>query len=227
MTEDIHLPDSTDQPVTVSRAEARAGGLMRYYTGVPCPRGHLSEKMVASKRCLVCHREDRAKLRADAPEKIKAHKAASYLRNREKMIAKSAAYIAANPQKVLARRKAHYAKNRERLRSAYKAWAKDNRDLLRVHERARKMRHLNAPGVHTLADIKAMEKAQGLRCASPVCGKDISPEAGGYHVDHVMPLIRFGCNCPGNLQLLCAPCNQSKHAREPEDWKKGLHASPP
>lgn len=216
-------------PEVVSREDARSRGSIRYFTGVPCRHGHIEERIVTSNLCLACHREARARWRAAEPERLKADKAASYLRNREHVIAQAKAYIGANPEKVRARRKAHYAKNTERLRAANKAWRSSThgRDIMRVHERARKMRHLNAPGVHTLTDIKAMEKAQGLRCASPVCGKDISPAAGGYHVDHVMPLIRFGCNCPGNLQLLCAPCNQSKHAREPEDWKKGLHASPP
>lgn len=39
----------------ISRKEARARGLTRYFTGKPCLRGHISERNVAKKSCLQCH----------------------------------------------------------------------------------------------------------------------------------------------------------------------------
>jgi hypothetical protein len=37
----------------ISRADAKARGLRRYYTG-PCKRGHVAERHVSSRRCVVC-----------------------------------------------------------------------------------------------------------------------------------------------------------------------------
>lgn len=36
-----------------------------------------------------------------------------------------------------------------------------------------------------------------------------------FHVDHIVPLALGGAHEPSNLQLLCPPCNRSKHAKDP------------
>jgi len=38
----------------ISRKEARALGLTRYFTGKPCSRGHVEERFVSSRLCLKC-----------------------------------------------------------------------------------------------------------------------------------------------------------------------------
>ena len=38
----------------ISRATAQLNGLPRYFTGVPCKHGHVSERYVASKTCCEC-----------------------------------------------------------------------------------------------------------------------------------------------------------------------------
>lgn len=39
-----------------------------------------------------------------------------------------------------------------------------------------------------------------------------------FHLDHVMPLALGGTNTDDNVQLLCQPCNQTKHAKHPIDF---------
>lgn len=41
---------------------------------------------------------------------------------------------------------------------------------------------------------------------------------GPFHLDHVLPLSRGGCNSDHNLTVACAPCNISKRNRTPEEW---------
>lgn len=57
--------------VGVTRSEARARGLTRYYTGVPCKQGHLSERSVSEGKCYECIRLRNRKYRAKDPEKFK------------------------------------------------------------------------------------------------------------------------------------------------------------
>lgn len=38
----------------ISRAEAKARGLKRYFTGIPCSRGHVSERRVSNVSCVTC-----------------------------------------------------------------------------------------------------------------------------------------------------------------------------
>jgi hypothetical protein len=60
----------------ITRNEARARGLARFFTGRPCIHQHLAERLVSSGQCIVCHR-------------AKVHRAqrrggARYERNRER-----------------------------------------------------------------------------------------------------------------------------------------------
>ena len=56
---------------------------------------------------------------------------------------------------------------------------------------------------------KLFELQRG-RCANCACSI-----AAGYHVDHVMPIAKGGKHEPGNVQLLCGPCNLRKSSRHP------------
>lgn len=47
----------------ISRKEAQALGLKRYFTGKPCGKGHIAERYVSDTACLQCHRDKHAKRR--------------------------------------------------------------------------------------------------------------------------------------------------------------------
>lgn len=49
----------------ITRADAKKRGLIRYFTGVPCIHGHLSEKLTSSATCIECIRVDSAKRRKE------------------------------------------------------------------------------------------------------------------------------------------------------------------
>ena len=49
----------------ISREEAKAKGLKRYFTGEPCIRGHYSERLVSNKVCFSCLYEKRKKKREE------------------------------------------------------------------------------------------------------------------------------------------------------------------
>jgi hypothetical protein len=42
----------------VARSEALAQGLLRYFTGKPCGRGHVAERSTSNRGCLQCHADD-------------------------------------------------------------------------------------------------------------------------------------------------------------------------
>lgn len=98
----------------------------------------------------------------------------------------------------------------ELMRERFKKWYISNKEKSRENCRNRRARKINAPGKNTASDIKQLMTLQKSKCA--VCRCSIK---NGYHVDHIVPLAKGGSNDKFNLQLLCQPCNQSKHAKDP------------
>lgn len=60
-----------------SRKEARASGAQLYFTGVPCPSGHIEMRRTDNGACLKCHRaashRQWLKLKEGPPEVLKWH----------------------------------------------------------------------------------------------------------------------------------------------------------
>lgn len=98
-------------------------------------------------------------------------------------------------------------------------WNHRNRTHKNAMTRNRRAKIKNAEGSHTKVDIQDLLLAQDGKCA--ICAVDI---LAGFHVDHIQPLSRGGRNDKPNLQLLCAPCNLSKWAHDPETFMKSLGA---
>lgn len=46
-----------DNNEVVTRQEAQAAGVTRYYTGKPCIRGHVAMRLTSNGRCIECHRQ--------------------------------------------------------------------------------------------------------------------------------------------------------------------------
>jgi hypothetical protein len=44
-------------------------------------------------------------------------------------------------------------------------------------------------------------------------------------IDHIHPRSRGGGNDPDNLQVLCGPCNRSKHALTMDEWEESGKAA--
>jgi hypothetical protein len=51
-------------PEIISRADARAKGLKRYFTGKPCKRGHVVKRRVDTGDCVECLNQRNRKWRA-------------------------------------------------------------------------------------------------------------------------------------------------------------------
>lgn len=83
----------------ISRKEAKAAGLKRYFTRRPCKHGHVAERQVSDEHCVECKRAKCAAYRAAHPEKVKAYNAA----HRKEQLAHDAAYRKRHPGKVNAK----------------------------------------------------------------------------------------------------------------------------
>jgi hypothetical protein len=116
------MDSATASLTRITRKEAKALGLTRYFTGKPCKRGHVCERYMGNSTCAECHRE----LIAANPEA-----------NRKRVLI----WQKARPDKVSAKGKRSYAANleKQRLRSRWKraanieALREYGRDFMRAH----------------------------------------------------------------------------------------------
>ena len=195
------LPSST--PAVISRAEAKALGLKRYFIGKPCPQGHVAERFVVNYTCIVCWYNNQKERIAANREQNSAYHQVYYKANKDKIDAQASAWKKANP---------------ERRREIVTASRKNNPESYRVSSENYRALKLAAQGNHTVADIKFIYKAQDGRCK--YCYEKVGDK---YHIYHRQPLSRGGSNWPSNLQILCPTCNRRKHAKDPIDyeWENG------
>lgn len=65
----------------VSLAEAKNLGLKHYFTGKPCPRGHVSHRFVSCRACATCEAERAIEVRKTDPDRYRRYTAAWRDRN--------------------------------------------------------------------------------------------------------------------------------------------------
>jgi hypothetical protein len=201
----------------ITRQEAKAQGLKRYFTGLACKHGHVAERLVSNRGCYQCILEHsqqpdvktKAAERKKTPE-AKAQKADYYQANRAERLAQNAAYAKANRAAILAQKAANYQVNRSEILAQIAAYAKANPHLINAKAAKRRAAKRQAtPRWADFEDIKVIYK----QCAERTRLTGI-PHA----VDHVYPLISdevCGLHVAANLQILTAFENSSKHNRMP------------
>lgn len=117
------------------RSAAKAAGLTRYSTGKPCSRGHVAERLVATRQCVECLKGHQAEYREKYWEKRSEYRVAYYKKNAEKEREHQRAVRSTEEGKAKAN--AATAKWREQNPDVVKeyqgAYVEANRDRLRQH----------------------------------------------------------------------------------------------
>lgn len=198
----------------ISRAEARAAGLKRYYTGKPCPHGHRAERWVVIGRCVVCADISKKAWIASNPERAKACKAAHYQANATEYKARAKKYAEDHPDKAKTYRASRKPQDPQRRRALEAARRKADPERFRSRVRNHRALRKAAQGTHSKNDVLSIMSNQKSKCA--FCR--VSLKRRRWEVDHIIPIAQGGSNGRRNLQILCLHCNRSKSARHPIDF---------
>lgn len=169
--------------------------MVRYFTGKPCPAGHITERWVSTGACCACIRD-----RTKRWQSIEANKELN------RRYAKQAA--ARDPAKRANAFKAWRRKNPDRWKALNAKWHALHPYGRRLHQATRRARMKSAGGSFTAAQVANLIEAQGNRC--PYCRVVLGT---AFQIDHIKPIARGGSNDVTNIQLLCIPCNQRKHTK--------------
>ena len=183
----------------ISRKVAKANNLKRYFTGNPCIRSHIDERMTSTGQCYSCLASNEyVKIKKSSDKRL-------YQENREKRIKQTKEYVKNNRELVSARNKKHYQKNKQKRNAYHKEWSAKNRGICNLYlskYRADKLQRTPA-----WADLKAMQIEYQLAAwCSKVMGEP-------YHVDHIIPLrgkFVSGLHVLSNLQVIPAAKNLIK-----------------
>lgn len=207
----------------VGRKQAKEQGLVKYFTGSVCPRGHISYRYVSTGGCCECcaqRAKDPTNLarllkwRESNPETSAEAIRVYREKNRFSLREKGMKYYWDNRDICLERSRQYSNKNREKVASRVKQWRENNRESRVASEAKRRARKRMAAGSFDRDDVLGLIEKQDRRCV--YCRSDIT---AGYHVDHVMPLALGGSNDLSNLQVLCPTCNLSKGALHPAEYE--------
>ncbi len=223
----------------ISRQEALARGLKRYFTGKPCKNGHVAERLATARVCIECAREAGAatfaKRYSSDPEFVERHNRQSAVwkkTNRDRVKATAASWLLKNPGKNTEYCRRQWFKdkdkrreynrqyretNREKVRATFIQWEAANPERAALNRRTsktnRRSRERSNGGRATIGDIEALFAKQAGLCAA--CGS-----CDRIEIDHILPVALGGSSDPHNLQLLCRPCNRTKGDMHPDKWNE-------
>jgi hypothetical protein len=222
-------------PELITREEAIARGLKRYYTGIPCKHGHVTERFVSGWLCYGCTDAnskqwvEKNKARKDAVD------AAYRQENREALRAKKKARYDADDQyreHVKAKAREWARANPERCAERVKEWGKAHPERIAEHNRKWAK---NNPG---LCNFWSAQFRPSVRRATPswadparilefyeLAAKMTEMTGVPHEVDHVFPLggdLVSGLHVHENLQILTQFKNRSKRNRMPEEFEMSL-----
>jgi len=184
----------------ISLSDAKSAGLKRYFTGIPCLSGHLTERMVSSRACCECTKNRLATYRID---------------NREGLLERKRTYAKQqridHPEHVYAIAKHSTAKHRVRRNQEKAAWRRKNASRVLAWVRHRQLAKIKrTPGWLSDDDKWMIEQAYELAV--------LRTKMFGFpwHVDHVIPLQGkkvSGLHTPINLQVIPGAENLRKGNR--------------
>lgn len=162
------------------RDEAKIRGDLRYFTGKPCKKGHISERSVSNGLCLECVKERMATRR-------KLRSKEQLITDHEKSRIRAAEWRKANP-------------SHEGTKVAKKEYKKRNpHKVIASTAKYRAQKKHRTPSWLTVDDLWLIEQAYEIA--------SIRTKMFGFswHVDHVIPLTGdtvSGLHVPTNLQVI-------------------------
>jgi hypothetical protein len=186
--------------IVISLRQAKDQGLTRYFTGAPCKHGHVAERLVSTRGCLVC-----------GNERLQAYKEKNREAFLEKKRSTQARYVAENPEKIMAIRRATMSKHRIARNAEKAAWRRRNKAKVLALTRKRQLAKIQrTPKWLTDDDLWMMTQAYELASSrTAMFGFQ-------WHVDHVLPLQGksvSGLHVPLNLQVIPGCENSRKGNR--------------
>lgn len=212
--------DQNREKLPKTPAEAKAAGSKTYFTGNPCPYGHVSERYTIGSRCVICalkHSKDQKRLPYNSKMYNPTKKADYYRKNKDRILqqrkSKKAETLGISVLELdrLKLERIEYLKRRGGKRTKEQAEKYYRRDYSMNKDRylassaaAKRQRRQQTPPWAKFSEIRIFYMTAAR----------LTEETGiEHHVDHIVPLggeLVSGLHCQFNLQVLPAEQNLRK-----------------
>jgi len=184
--------------------DAKAQGKTRYFTGKPCPYGHISERIVSTRACVECSSQRKHLWSKENPEKVAKQKRNWIARNLEKVKYSKSESQKRNRESANARNRKYAASHKEILREKTAEWGRNNHD--KRNATAAKYRASKLQATPVWIDFDQVSRVYELAQEYRVKGIDAE-------VDHIIPLQGknvCGLHVQGNFQIINMIHNRAK-----------------
>lgn len=194
----------------ISRKQAKLQEIKKYFTGIPCNRGHLSERYTVTGNCILCKRQvNDQKYFSNNKELVLQKERDRYWNNKEKYDHQHRKYYSQNKEFIGQQVKKWRINNPHKSieyalgnRKRAKQWRVNNPWKVTMYSAKRKAQKLKATPVW--ADLKAIEQVY-INCI--LINKDHKNcnIQETYVVDHIIPLqgkTVCGLHVGNNLRII-------------------------
>jgi len=176
------------------------------------------------------NKEKKAAYREANKENLAAYGKAYRVANKEKRVAQKKVYYQANKEKLAAYDKAYRETNKEKIAAYYEANKADrvaqqkvyyqaNKNMSRARVAKRRALKLKQVPIHLRDCPQEKQRLMQTYILSSMLSKATGVQ---HHVDHMWPLSDGGPHWSGNLQVITAYENRSKHASVCEATKSTI-----
>ena len=138
--------ESVGEGLPQTRAEAKARGVLRYFTGKPCKHGHVDNRLTSSGSCHGCdllksrgqnRKEYNIKWQSENAEKLREARRMRYEEHKQIILNANRKYREKNKDAVKLTFSKYYEKNKEKIRARTSEWAINNYDKKQSNDRRR------------------------------------------------------------------------------------------
>lgn len=185
-TPSVAVDDSGELKTIVTLAQARNEGLTRYFTGSPCPHGHIAERRVKNSACAGCAVVRLAAWKDANKDKISAAGRIWRAKNVEKIRERRR-----RPQKPRVRVKAPYKYRVRVLTAAGKINARMRARMGTCLRAAKDNRKWQSFVDYSIDDLRAHLERQFVKGMS-------WENMGKWHIDHIVPLASYDFTSESN-----------------------------
>lgn len=201
----------------ITRKEAKAKGLKKYFTGKPCPRDHAGERRVHNCECVECSKKYR-----EINKERKKQTSKQYRKDNKKQIKQYREHNKECIKKTIKKwREKHPNYDKEKSKKYYK----DNPHKLTEYSsrRCKYLKDSKSKWANDDAIKQIYLDRDELNQITKMCG---GTEI--FEVDHIIPIqgrnigdknqTVCGLHCEDNLQIILKSKNRAKKNKYTQDW---------